>query len=61
MLDKPEVLAEVTEQPRFLSWEFDTLAIIGTSYKNKLNGKKDDAKSIWGSQCKLMSRSYKLF
>ena len=25
MLDKPEVLAEVTEQPRFLPWVFDTL------------------------------------
>ena len=24
MLDNPEVLAEVTEQPRFLPWEFDT-------------------------------------
>ena len=24
MLDKPEVLAEVTERPRFLPWEFDT-------------------------------------
>ena len=24
MLDKPEVLVEVTEQPRFLPWEFDT-------------------------------------
>ena len=24
MLDKPEVLAGVTERPRFLLWEFDT-------------------------------------
>ena len=24
MLDKPEVLAEVTERPRFIPWEFDT-------------------------------------
>ena len=24
VLDKPEVLARVTEQPRFLPWEFDT-------------------------------------
>ena len=24
MLDNPEVLAKVTEQPRFLPWEFDT-------------------------------------
>ena len=23
MLDEPEVLAEVTEQPRFLTWQFD--------------------------------------
>ena len=26
MLDKPEDLAEVTERPRFLPWEFDTTA-----------------------------------
>ena len=25
MLDRPEVLAGVTERPRFLPWEFDTL------------------------------------
>ena len=25
MLDKPEVLAEVTERHRFLPWEFDTI------------------------------------
>ena len=24
MLDKPEVLAAVTERPRFLPWEFET-------------------------------------
>ena len=37
MLDKPEVLAEVTERPRFLPWEFDT------NFKHsKINtGKKD--------------------
>ena len=27
MLDKPEVLAEVTKRPRFLPWQFDTIAI----------------------------------
>ena len=26
VLDNQEVLAEVTEQPRFLPWKFDTLA-----------------------------------
>ena len=27
MLDKQEVLAEVTERPRFLPWQFDTKVI----------------------------------
>ena len=26
VLDKPEVLAGITERPRLLPWEFDTLA-----------------------------------
>ena len=28
MLDKPEVLAEVTEQPKLLPWELDTQPIV---------------------------------
>ena len=24
MLDKPEVMVEITKQPRFLPWDFDT-------------------------------------
>ena len=33
MLDKPEVLAEVTEQPRFLPWEFDATMLVQADYE----------------------------
>ena len=27
IIDKPEVLAEVTKRPRFLPWQFDTISV----------------------------------
>ena len=54
MLDKPEVLAEVTEQPRFLPWEINTIQFF---LKHKVNtestilyimsGLKSSLVSLW--------------
>ena len=47
MLDKPEVLAEVTEQPRFLPWEFDTTMLVQADYEIRLMIIMTYYESLW--------------